>query len=266
MNTLLASSPTLTMRTYVTCTALALPKLLIHTGLGTSIKNFAAYNGAAEGQSREDAQASQTAENVKKWAGLIGAGLCFGIMIYLLSVARRAVDDLDDEDEDEYDDELYDDDGEVLLSSDDEDDHRDGADGFDHGPGVDMRERAGPSTLGFRNGYAPRRVFARGALPSEHASPARYAWAPRTPTSSYESVAAPARTTAGSRSATAARVAITRSISPTRLRDGGARREHAIRVAVASRGGGRGGGGGTGCSQSKVVAHDCESGGERRYE
>ena len=159
MNTLLASSPTLTLRTYVTCTALALPKLLIHTGLGTSIKNFAAYNGAAPGQSKEDAEASKTAESVKKWAGLVGIGLCVGIMIYLLSVARRAVDELDDEGDDGYDDVLYDDEGNEVLSSDfdedDEDGEHAGGDGRDRGTGVDMRERAGPSTLGFRNGYAP---------------------------------------------------------------------------------------------------------------
>lgn len=155
MNTLLASSPTLTLRTYVTCTALALPKLLIHTGLGTSIKNFAAYNGAAEGISKEEAEASRTAENVKKWAGLVGIGLCVGIMIYLLSVARRAVDELDDENDD-YDDVLFDDEDEEVLSSDDEADSPD-VDGSDHNlhEGVDMRERAGPFTLGFRNGYAP---------------------------------------------------------------------------------------------------------------
>lgn len=162
MNTLLASSPTLTLRTYVTCTALALPKLLIHTGLGTSIKNFAAYNGAGEGQSKEDAEASETAEHVKKWAGLVGALLCFGIMIYLLSVARRAVDELDDDEGlDGYDDSvLYDDEGEELLYSDEDeddqdDDGHDAAEARDHGAGVDMRERAGPSTVGFRNGYAP---------------------------------------------------------------------------------------------------------------
>ncbi len=151
MNTLLASSPTLTMRTYVTCTALALPKLLIHTGLGTSIKNFAAYNGAAEGVSKEEAEASQTAEKVKKWAGLVGIGLCVGIMIYLLSVARKAVDELDDEDDEGYEDVLFDEDGEELLSSDYDEDEEDvsggvGVDGRDHGSGVDMRERAGPST------------------------------------------------------------------------------------------------------------------------
>lgn len=155
MNTLLASSPTLTLRTYVVCTALALPKLLIHTGLGTSIKNFAAYNGAVEGQSKQDAEASQTAENVKKWAGLVGVGLCVGIMIYLLSVARRAVDELDDEIDDGYEDVLLDEGDEEYLSSDydEQDDSPDSTYGGDQG--VDMRQRAGPSTLGFRNGYAP---------------------------------------------------------------------------------------------------------------
>ncbi|SPC68114.1 uncharacterized protein UHOD_08973 [Ustilago sp. UG-2017b] len=155
MNTLLASSPTLTLRTYVVCTALALPKLLIHTGLGTSIKNFAAYNGAVEGQSKQDAEASQTAENVKKWAGLVGVGLCVGIMIYLLSVARRAVDELDDEIDDGYEDVLLDEGDEEYLSSDydEQDDSPDSTYGGDQG--VDMRQRAGPSTLGFRKGYAP---------------------------------------------------------------------------------------------------------------
>lgn len=159
MNTLLASSPTLTLRTYVTCTALALPKLLIHVGLGTSIKSFSAYNGAGEGQSEEEAEALRAAENIKKWAGLVGVGLCVGIMIYLLSVARRAVDELDDEGEDGYDFVLLDEEGNEVLSSDyDEDEEADGTDGMDvhdHGTGVDMRECAGPSTLGFRNGYAP---------------------------------------------------------------------------------------------------------------
>ncbi|KAK0552359.1 hypothetical protein OC861_002861 [Tilletia horrida] len=107
MNTLLASSPTLTFKTYTTCTALALPKLLVHTGLGTSIKNFAAYHGAdgkgsgsgGPEQSEEDKAASATAERVKRIAGLVGVLLCIGIFFYLMHVARRAVDNLDDEDE-----------------------------------------------------------------------------------------------------------------------------------------------------------------------
>lgn len=103
MNTLLASSPTLTFKTYFTCTALALPKLLVHCGLGTSIKNFAAYHGAdksAEG-SGDHPHSSQpsTAETVKKVAGIVGVVLCIGIFFYLFAVARRAVDEeLDGED------------------------------------------------------------------------------------------------------------------------------------------------------------------------
>lgn len=126
MNTLLASSPTLTFKTYFTCTALALPKLLVHCGLGTSIKNFAAYHGASTGQehhvvgapsgSQHNATSgavdtpvgssstavhpATTAETVKKFAGIIGVALCIGIVLYLFSVARRAVDEeLDDEDD-----------------------------------------------------------------------------------------------------------------------------------------------------------------------
>ncbi|CAO1636911.1 unnamed protein product [Sympodiomycopsis kandeliae] len=104
MNTLLASSPTLTFKTYVTCTALALPKLLVHCGLGTSIKNFAAYHGAGGNKEGSDgtpggkAPSSHTAETVKRAAGFIGVGLCIGIFLYLFSVARKAVDEeLDDE-------------------------------------------------------------------------------------------------------------------------------------------------------------------------
>lgn len=127
MNTLLASSPTLTLRTYTLCTALALPKLLVHCALGTSIKNFAAYNGAAassqpapsplgNGSSSEDrppmigydpstdASSSGNAETIKHIFGFVGLALCVGIFIYLFSVARKAVDEeLDDEDDmDEY--------------------------------------------------------------------------------------------------------------------------------------------------------------------
>lgn len=114
MNTLLASSPTLTFKTYVTCTALALPKLLVHCGLGTSIKNFAAYHGAgtdavpstlngtsqapSAGSAAASTSTSHTAESIKKAAGVLGVGLCIGIFLYLFSVARKAVDEeLDDE-------------------------------------------------------------------------------------------------------------------------------------------------------------------------
>lgn len=100
MNTLLASSSTLTLKTYTICTALALPKLLVHCGIGTSIKDFADYkaggNGAS-GDAQDDGQAA-TAERAKSIFGIVGIVLCIGIFLHLLSVARRAVDQLDDED------------------------------------------------------------------------------------------------------------------------------------------------------------------------
>ncbi|PWN18855.1 hypothetical protein BCV69DRAFT_242653, partial [Microstroma glucosiphilum] len=102
MNTLLASSPTLTFKTYFLCTALALPKLLVHCGLGASIKNFAAYHGeggettdSSHGQGGQTSSGggTSTAETAKRIAGFVGVGLCIGIFIYLLSVARKAVDE-----------------------------------------------------------------------------------------------------------------------------------------------------------------------------
>ena len=143
MNTLLASSPTLTLQTYTVCTALALPKLLVHCALGTSIKNFAAYNGAGKVQqtpvgtdagnevngtvnappilgadSPDDASASHTAETIKHVFGFLGIFLCVGIFLYLFSVARKAVDEeLDDEGPGEYD---------LVLSDDDYDDDETG--------------------------------------------------------------------------------------------------------------------------------------------
>ncbi|KAN0064199.1 hypothetical protein ACQY0O_003366 [Thecaphora frezii] len=166
MNTLLASSQTLTLKTYITCTGLALPKLLVHTGVGTSIKDFAAYNGVkGEGATDEDAAASHSAETVKHVFGLVGVGLCFGIFIYLLQVARKAVDELDDDTDGvvtscvgESDDLLSDDsldEGSERDDVEDETDARGGLVNDSEGVGMDMRERFGPGSHGFRNGYAP---------------------------------------------------------------------------------------------------------------
>lgn len=131
MNTLLASSPTLTLKTYTLCTALALPKLLVHCGLGTTIKNFAAYNGATsndapttdQGSPDDMAQASATAELIKHISGFVGVGLCIGIFIYLFRVARRAVDE---ELDDEYEAEAYE-----MVWSEEEDEEDKEVDGLE---------------------------------------------------------------------------------------------------------------------------------------
>src|SRR5258707_11183981 len=48
MNCLLGASPTLTLRTYLVCTALSLFKVIIHTTLGSSIHSFARYHVQSE--------------------------------------------------------------------------------------------------------------------------------------------------------------------------------------------------------------------------
>lgn len=89
LNTLLASSHVLTFRTYMVCTAAALPKLLVHTNVGASIKNFATYQASTQKSPRSD--------HVRQLAGGAGLVLCVALFLYLYSVARDAVDNLDDE-------------------------------------------------------------------------------------------------------------------------------------------------------------------------
>lgn len=98
LNTLLASSQVLTLPTYLGCTAIALPKLLVHTSLGASIENFATY------QSVPTQRTSSRADTLRHMAGAAGLVLCVGLFLYLYTVARNAVDNLDDESDDALDD------------------------------------------------------------------------------------------------------------------------------------------------------------------
>ena len=86
LNTLLAATPTLEMKTYVICTALSLFKVIIHTSIGAGIRSFSANQAAPE-----DDGWSQV------WT-VGGIVLCVVLLVYLSWVARRAVDDeLDDD-------------------------------------------------------------------------------------------------------------------------------------------------------------------------
>ncbi|KAI0721853.1 hypothetical protein C8T65DRAFT_538984, partial [Cerioporus squamosus] len=98
MNCLLAASPSLTLRTYTLCTALSLPKLIIHTSIGSSIHSFASYHakhpgsGSAEG---DDDQGSA----LSHYSAIAGIVLCLAIFVYLSYITRKAVDEeLQDED------------------------------------------------------------------------------------------------------------------------------------------------------------------------
>lgn len=99
LNCLLAASTTLTLQTYTICTALSLFKVIIHTSLGASIHSFKDYhvinsnpdlsgNVGGSGGETED-----SANTISRMWTVIGVALCIGIFVYLLHVARKAVDD-----------------------------------------------------------------------------------------------------------------------------------------------------------------------------
>lgn len=97
MNCLLAASPSLTLRTYTMCTALSLPKLIIHTSIGSSIRSFASYHVARpEGSPAHDADDGAALSHYSTAAGIV---LCLAIFVYLSYITRKAVDEeLQDED------------------------------------------------------------------------------------------------------------------------------------------------------------------------
>ena len=98
MNCLLAASPSLTLRTYTLCTALSLPKLIIHTYIGASIRSFAQYHVVKPGQTAPEPAMGADESALGHYSTVVGIALCVAIFVYLSYVARRAVDDeLDDE-------------------------------------------------------------------------------------------------------------------------------------------------------------------------
>ncbi|RPD61905.1 hypothetical protein L226DRAFT_523282 [Lentinus tigrinus ALCF2SS1-7] len=95
MNCLLAASPSLTLRTYIICTALSLPKLIIHTSIGSSIHSFASYHAKAESAEGDDYQGNA----LSHYSTIAGIVLCLAIFAYLSYITRKAVDEeLQDED------------------------------------------------------------------------------------------------------------------------------------------------------------------------
>lgn len=116
LNTLLASSHVLTLRTYMTCTALALPKLLVHTSIGSSLESFATYHASPKGDTSSSLPTndgtssspgvlvshpqrtshSQRTETIRQVASVVGILLCMGVFVYLYFVTQCAVDKFDD--------------------------------------------------------------------------------------------------------------------------------------------------------------------------
>ncbi|KAF8505524.1 hypothetical protein F5888DRAFT_445282 [Russula emetica] len=111
MNCLLGASPTLTLRTYLVCTALSLFKVIIHTTLGSSIHSFARYHthpdhdtvpNGGQNLSLSDGDAGAEEEDLFGfYAKIVGVILAIGVFIYISVVARKAINDELDDDGDE---------------------------------------------------------------------------------------------------------------------------------------------------------------------
>lgn len=102
LNALLAGCPRLTFRTYATCTALSLLKVIVHTSVGAGIKNFADYHSPSKTDNSsllEDSGKDNT-DSIGRMSTIVGVVLCIILAIYLSFVARRAVDEeLEDDDD-----------------------------------------------------------------------------------------------------------------------------------------------------------------------
>ena len=115
MNCLLGASPTLTLRTYLVCTALSLFKVIIHTALGSSIHSFARYHvqpkpshdtASDDGHDFPQSDGDESAEGenpIGFYAQIAGVTLAIGVFIYISVVTRKAInDELGDDDDDYY--------------------------------------------------------------------------------------------------------------------------------------------------------------------
>lgn len=121
LNALLAGCPRLTFRTYVSCTALSLLKVIVHTSIGAGIQNFAAYHTPKTsvgsdlplkdantptlgGTTGTDSNETGDTHYMHRMSSLFGISLCVVLAVYLSFVARRAVDEeLGDDDDLEVD-------------------------------------------------------------------------------------------------------------------------------------------------------------------
>ena len=103
MNCLLGASPTLTLRTYLVCTALSLFKVIIHTALGSSIHSFARYHVQPKPPSQDnitdgrpsdgDAGPEEDENPFGLYAKVTGIVLAVGVFVYISVVARKAISD-----------------------------------------------------------------------------------------------------------------------------------------------------------------------------
>ena len=113
LNVILASAPSLTLRTYTACTALSLCKLVVHTWLGSGIHDLSeaqtpewrdAHWHAPDGEpgqwrpphmhhphGHQWTEEDRHREDVKLWSTWVGIGLCVVLFFYLTHLAKRTL-------------------------------------------------------------------------------------------------------------------------------------------------------------------------------
>ncbi|KDQ14728.1 hypothetical protein BOTBODRAFT_109818 [Botryobasidium botryosum FD-172 SS1] len=83
LNALLGARSSISLTRYTLCTAISLLKVIIHTGIGSQIKNF----------SEKDRAENEDESGWGKFWTVGGILLCVALFVYISYVARRAVDD-----------------------------------------------------------------------------------------------------------------------------------------------------------------------------
>lgn len=93
LNASLASSQKLTLKTFAFCTALSLPKLMIHCALGSSTKDFAAYGGIGLSQTKglDKGNEINFIGSIKAIYIIFGISFYLGLSIYLVQKVRKTI-------------------------------------------------------------------------------------------------------------------------------------------------------------------------------
>lgn len=93
----LASAPSLSLKTYTACTAISLCKLILHTWMGAGIHDLSSAYGATPVEDRIPEPHEPEHETLKvamTWGGIF---LCGVLFVYLTHLAKRAIKKAQDE-------------------------------------------------------------------------------------------------------------------------------------------------------------------------
>jgi hypothetical protein len=145
LNVILASAPSLTLRTYTACTAVSLLKLVLHTWIGAGIHDIASFGrphktpfdaqpdwdgegdrpwrpphgGGHHGKHGFGGQGWREAQRhrgqVRMYSTWVGIGLCVALFFYLTHLAKKALRKAQEEEALKREEEM------ILLSGSDED-------------------------------------------------------------------------------------------------------------------------------------------------